>query len=121
MYKQLTLHSIHDKIYIQFSVLQVARLCNGKTVTLLLGHIWRSVYSLGVLMVIRVGNSIILFTKKTIISERAEFDECYILHSVDISHAFINGDIDADVYMMQPEGFKELGSEYVCKLNKSIY
>ena len=27
------------------------------------------------------------------------------LHSVDISHAFINGDIDADVYMMQPEGF----------------
>ena len=43
------------------------------------------------------------------------------LHSVDISHAFINGDIDADVYMMQPEGFKELGSEYVCWLNKSIY
>ena len=27
------------------------------------------------------------------------------LRSVDISHAFINGDIDADVYMMQPEGF----------------
>ena len=43
------------------------------------------------------------------------------LRSVDISHAFINGDIDADVYMMQPEGFKELGSDYVCKLNKSIY
>jgi hypothetical protein len=43
------------------------------------------------------------------------------LRSVDISHAFINGDIDADVYMMQPEGFKELGSEYVCRLNKSIY
>ena len=32
------------------------------------------------------------------------------LRSVDISHAFINGDIDAEVYMMQPEGFKELGS-----------
>lgn len=43
------------------------------------------------------------------------------LRSVDISHAFINGDIDAEVYMTQPEGFKELGPEYVCKLNKSIY
>jgi hypothetical protein len=43
------------------------------------------------------------------------------LRSVDISHAFINGDIDAEVYMKQPEGFTELGPEYVCKLNKSIY
>src|SRR6266576_1100804 len=31
---------------------------------LLLGHIWISVYSLGILMVIRVGNSIILLQEK---------------------------------------------------------
>jgi len=43
------------------------------------------------------------------------------LRSVDISHAFINGDIDAEVYMMQPEGFQDLGSDYVCRLDKSIY
>src|SRR5258708_18566720 len=50
----------------------------------------------------------------------AAIDDLHLC-SVDISHAFINGDIDAEVYMTQPEGFKELGSEYVCRLNKSIY
>ena len=43
------------------------------------------------------------------------------LRSVDISHAFINSDIDAEVYMAQPCGFVQQGPEYVCKLNKSIY
>ena len=43
------------------------------------------------------------------------------LCTVDISHAFINSDIDAEVYMKQPEGFEQGGSEYVCKLNKSLY
>jgi transposase InsO family protein len=43
------------------------------------------------------------------------------LRSVDISHAFINSDIDTEVYMAQPPGFVQYGPEYVCKLNKSIY
>jgi len=43
------------------------------------------------------------------------------LRSVDISHAFTNSDIDAEVYMKQPEGFEQHGSKYVCKLNKSLY
>jgi len=43
------------------------------------------------------------------------------LHSVDISHAFTNSDIDAEVYMRQPEGFEQSGSKYVCRLNKSLY
>jgi transposase InsO family protein len=43
------------------------------------------------------------------------------LHSIDISQAFINGDIDAEVYMEQPEGFVQGGSDYVCKLNKALY
>ena len=43
------------------------------------------------------------------------------LHSIDISHAFINGDLDEEVYMQQPEGF-DLGSpQKVLRLRKSIY
>jgi len=43
------------------------------------------------------------------------------LHSIDISNAFLNGDIDADIYMRQPEGFALGGRNMVCKLNKGIY
>jgi len=43
------------------------------------------------------------------------------LHSIDISNAFLNGDIDADIYMCQPEGFVLGGRNMVCKLNKGIY
>ncbi len=43
------------------------------------------------------------------------------LHSIDISHAFILGDLQEDVYMRQPEGFQEGGPNVVCKLNKSLY
>ena len=43
------------------------------------------------------------------------------LHSIDISHAFINGDLDAEVYMEQPEGFEHGGPGKVLRLHKSIY
>ena len=43
------------------------------------------------------------------------------LCSVDISHAFTNSDVDAEIYMKQPERFEQGGSKYVCKLNKSFY
>ena len=43
------------------------------------------------------------------------------LRSVDISHAFINSEIDAEVYMKQPDGFRQGGPEKVCRLNKSLY
>ena len=43
------------------------------------------------------------------------------LRSVDISHAFINSDIDTEIYMKQPEGFKQEGPRIVCRLNKSLY
>ena len=43
------------------------------------------------------------------------------LRSVDISHAFTNSDVDAELYMKQPEGFKQGGSNMVCRLNKSLY
>lgn len=44
------------------------------------------------------------------------------LHQMDIKTAFLNGDLEEKIYMKQPEGFIELGSEHlVCKLKKLIY
>ena len=44
------------------------------------------------------------------------------LHQMDVNTAFLNGDIDCEVYMEQPQGFVTEGQEHlVCKLNKSIY
>lgn len=43
------------------------------------------------------------------------------LHSIDISCAFPNGDLEEEIYMVQPPGFEQLGSNYVCKLKKSLY
>ncbi|GKB53533.1 zinc finger, CCHC-type containing protein [Tanacetum coccineum] len=41
---------------------------------------------------------------------------------MDVKTAFLNGDLDKEVYMKQPEGFVMLGNEYkVCKLVKSLY
>jgi hypothetical protein len=43
------------------------------------------------------------------------------IESIDISSAFLNGDIDAEVYMQQPEGFSQGSPEQVLRLIKSIY
>ena len=44
------------------------------------------------------------------------------LHLMDVKIAFLNGDLDEEVYMEQSIGFVEIGKEdLVCKLNKSIY
>ncbi|RVW72540.1 Retrovirus-related Pol polyprotein from transposon TNT 1-94 [Vitis vinifera] len=44
------------------------------------------------------------------------------LHQMDVKTAFLNGNLDEDIYMEQPEGFTKKGNEHlVCKLKKSIY
>lgn len=43
------------------------------------------------------------------------------LWSVDISSAYLNGELKEEVYMEQPEGFHEKGPDYVWRLMKSLY
>ena len=44
------------------------------------------------------------------------------LDSMDISSAFLNGDLEEEIYMSQPEGFTVPGKEHlVCRLTKSLY
>ena len=41
---------------------------------------------------------------------------------MDVTSAFLNGDLKEEVYMKQPEGFIEKGKEHlVCRLRRSIY
>ena len=43
------------------------------------------------------------------------------LRSVDISHTYLNGDLEEEIYMQQPEVFEVGGLEFLCKLKKSLY
>ncbi len=46
----------------------------------------------------------------------------YDIHQMDVKTAFLNGDIDLDIWMEQPEGFAKQGHEHlVCKLLKALY
>ena len=44
------------------------------------------------------------------------------IHQMDVKTAFLNGHIEHDIYMSQPDGFVDPDHpEYVCKLRKSLY
>lgn len=47
----------------------------------------------------------------------------YEVHQMDVKTAFLNGDLDEDIYMEQPDGFRADGEQahWVWKLNKSLY
>ena len=45
-----------------------------------------------------------------------------LIHQKDVVTAFLNGKLDEEIYMQQPEGYIEPGKEHlVCKLKKSLY
>ena len=46
------------------------------------------------------------------------------VHQMDVRSAFLNGDLDVDIYMQQPEGYTDGssgGQQLVCKLQKALY
>ena len=45
-----------------------------------------------------------------------------LIHQMDVVTAFLNGKLDEEIYMQQPEGYIEPGKVHlVCKLKKSLY
>ena len=43
-------------------------------------------------------------------------------HQMDVVTAFLNGELDKEIYMKQPDGYVQDGQEHlVCKLKKSLY
>ena len=45
-----------------------------------------------------------------------------IIHQMDVVTAFLNGSLDEDIYMKQPDGYVKPGEErLVCKLKKALY
>ena len=57
--------------------------------------------------------------RRVILSVAAQRD--YEIHQVDIKTAFLNGDLEEEVYVTQPPGFENGDSRIVCKLNKALY
>ena len=43
------------------------------------------------------------------------------LHQLDVKTAFLNGELEEEIYMQQPQGYEQGGPNVVCRLKKTIY
>ncbi|CAJ2662733.1 unnamed protein product [Trifolium pratense] len=60
-----------------------------------------------------------LNTVRILLSVAANLD--WPLHQLDVKNAFLNGDLEEEVYKDIPPGFEDMFGSNVCKLNRSLY
>jgi hypothetical protein len=59
-------------------------------------------------------------TIRLVLAMAAQFG--WKVHQMDVKSAFLNGDLQEEVYMYQQQGFQVLGKEHlVCRLKKALY
>ena len=60
-----------------------------------------------------------LNTIRVLLSLAANLD--WPLQQLDVKNAFLNGDLEEEVYMDSPPGFESQLNQKICKLQKSLY
>jgi hypothetical protein len=58
-------------------------------------------------------------TLRVLLSQVAK--EAMHLHQLDVKTAFLNGELEEDIYMKQPPGYEQGGPHMVCHLHKALY